>query len=87
LEDAWVLASALKTTGELQDALRAYEQRRAPRVRRVSRLAESERTNRPPNPLLSTAARLVPTAIASRAYARLVCSFSSVLNDERIVDQ
>jgi FAD-dependent urate hydroxylase len=81
LEDAWALRRALLEGGEPTRALRSYEACRAPRVRRISRLAESERTNRPPSTLLAIVARLTPVSVGSRAYARLIRSVSNVLND------
>jgi hypothetical protein len=48
-------------------------------VRRVSKLATSERTNRPAPALLAILARATPPRTAGRAYARLIRRFSSIL--------
>jgi FAD-dependent urate hydroxylase len=72
LEDAWLLR-------RLVTDLRRYERLRAPAVRRVSRMAASERTNRPAGAATRALARLVPPVVAGRAYTSLVRSFSSVL--------
>jgi FAD-dependent urate hydroxylase len=88
LEDAWLLRGALappRSTGnDLPDALRRYERRRAARVRLVSRMAASERTNRPPGPVLGLLARHTPASITGRGYARLVRRISSVLHDDHV---
>ncbi|MGC9670524.1 FAD-dependent oxidoreductase [Planosporangium sp. 12N6] len=85
LEDAWLLTRALAAGGrEIPAVLRRYEAKRAPRVRRVSRMAARETTNKEVNPLVARAARLVPAGVAGRAHTRLIRSFSSVLTDERI---
>lgn len=86
LEDAWSLASALRGTdgpGDVESSLRRYEASRARRVRRVSRMAASEVTERAPGAVTRLAARAVPPALAARAYLRLLRSFSSVLDDDR----
>lgn len=62
LEDAWLLRRALQSSGDPAAALRRYERRRTPRVRRVARMAASERTNRPPSAALGLLARLVAAA-------------------------
>jgi FAD-dependent urate hydroxylase len=82
LEDAWVLRRALRMPGDPAAALRRYERTRAPRVRRVSRLAASESTNRVPGAAVGVLARLVPGALAGRAHLALVRRWSSVLHDE-----
>jgi FAD-dependent urate hydroxylase len=84
LEDAWLLRRALSAGGDLAARLREYERRRAPRVRRVSTMAASERTNRPANAPTRFLARLVPPGMAGRGYLSLVRSFSSVLRDQRL---
>ncbi|MEV6493947.1 NAD(P)/FAD-dependent oxidoreductase [Actinoplanes sp. NPDC051633] len=80
LEDAWLLRRALAAG---PGNLRSYERIRARRVRRISRLATSEVTNRPP----STAARLAGRLLTPRLLARLqlaaIRRASSVLNDDR----
>ena len=83
LEDAWLLTRSLTATDDVASSLRRYERLRARRVRRVSRMAATETTNQAPGRLTRAAARLVPSALSGRAYATLLKSFSSVLNDER----
>jgi FAD-dependent urate hydroxylase len=84
LEDAWLLRRALAGGGDPARRLREYERLRTPRVRRVSQLAASERTNRPANATAKFLARLVPAGIAGRGYVSLVRSFSSVLHDQQL---
>lgn len=83
LEDAWVLRRALRTADDPATSLRRYERRRIPHVRLVSRMAASERTNRPPSAILGGLVRLIPASLTDRAYRRLIHRFSSVLNDEQ----
>jgi FAD-dependent urate hydroxylase len=85
LEDAWLLRRALAADGDPAGRLREYERRRAPRVRRISKLAASERTNRPAGAPTRVLARLVPPRVAGRGYTALVRSISSVLADERFL--
>ncbi|MER7273270.1 NAD(P)/FAD-dependent oxidoreductase [Dactylosporangium sp. NPDC000244] len=75
LEDAWALRRTLAGDGDL----RAYEHLRTIPVRRVSRMAASERTNRPAGPLTRALARLVPAGLAGRGYASLIRRCSTVL--------
>ncbi|NJC71598.1 hypothetical protein HC031_18000 [Planosporangium thailandense] len=82
LEDAWLLTRALRRTGAPAEALRRYERLRTPRVRRVSAMAASEVTNRPPRTVAKLAAHLLPPSLSGRAYLALVRRFSSVLSDE-----
>lgn len=82
LEDAWSLTHALSGTSDAPAALRRYERTRARRLRRIARMAASEITERAPLPA-RWAAKLVPSAVASRIYVHQLRSFSSVLNDER----
>ena len=82
LEDAWLLTRALRLPDDPVRSLRRYEQRRAPRVRRVSRMAASEITNRAPNTMTRLTARLVPASLSGLAYLALIRRFSSVLHDE-----
>ena len=82
LEDAWLLRRALAAGGDPVRRLREYERRRAPRVRRISKLAAGERTNRPANAPTRLLARLVPPHVAGCGYTALVRSISSVLADE-----
>jgi FAD-dependent urate hydroxylase len=79
LEDAWTLRRALSAGGDPVAALRGYERERAPRVRRVSRRAATESTNRPPNAATRLATRLLPPAVTGRTYLALLRSFSTVL--------
>jgi FAD-dependent urate hydroxylase len=78
LEDAWLLRRALARPGDPAPALRDYEHRRGRRVRRVSRLAASQITNRSPN-RLARAARAVPGGLAGLLYERVIRSWSDVL--------
>jgi FAD-dependent urate hydroxylase len=83
LEDAWMLREAIRDTRDVAASLRSYERLRAIRVRRVSRMAASETTNKPPHTLTRRAARLVPPSAAGSAYTSLIRRFSSVLNQEK----
>ena len=74
LEDAWLLCRTLRAGADL----RAYERERTRLVRRVSRLAASQVTNREP-PTVARLARVVPPALAGRAYATALCRWGSVL--------
>ncbi|MCO1653669.1 FAD-dependent oxidoreductase [Pseudonocardia humida] len=78
LEDAWLLRRALRG-GAVVPALRDYERRRARRVRRVSRLAASQVTNRPPARVVAALYRRVPPATAGRLYGLVIGSWSHVL--------
>ena len=81
LEDAWLLSRMLSADeNAIPATLRAYEARRAPRVRRVSRMAARETTNKPAPRLAALASRLVPPTLAGRAYTRLIRRFSNVLD-------
>lgn len=82
LEDAWSLTHALSTTNDAPAVLRCYERSRARRVHRIARMAASEITERAPA-AARWAAKVVPSAVASRLYVHQLRSFSSVLNDER----
>jgi FAD-dependent urate hydroxylase len=84
LEDAWLLDRALAADGPVENLLRRYEKVRSRRVRRVSRLAASEVTNRPPNAAGRLAGKLLSPAVAGRAHLALIRRFSSVLNTDRI---
>lgn len=83
LEDAWLLSRALARPGDPAAALRRYEQRRARRVRQVSRLAATELTNRPPHPMVRRLAGVVPSGVMSRAYLAMLRRWSSILHDEQ----
>ena len=48
-------------------------------VRRVSRLAARETTNKPPGPAARLAGRLLTPSAAGHAYLALICRFSTVL--------
>lgn len=84
LEDAWLLTRVLTDPGNLTEALRGYEHRRAKKIRPVSRLAGTELTNRLPHPLVRRLAGLVPGAVTSRAYLANVKRWSTILGDERL---
>lgn len=83
LEDAWSPTHALTGAGDdVPAALRRYERARARRRRRISRITASEVTERAPGPA-RWAAKLVPTALASRVHVWMLRSSSSRLHDER----
>jgi FAD-dependent urate hydroxylase len=83
LEDAWLLSRALRAAPvDVPGALRRYEALRARRVRKVSRRAGSERTNKPVPVPLRVLARMIPPSLVGRAYAAQLRGVSSVLNDE-----
>ena len=80
LEDAWMLTRTLtEPSGDLTTALRNYEQRRTRKVRRVSRLARTELTNKPPHPLVRRLAPMIPRSLISRAYLTQLKGWSDVL--------
>ncbi|WP_155368231.1 FAD-dependent oxidoreductase [Catellatospora vulcania] len=83
LEDAWVLSRVLRATpAAVPEALRRYERLRAPRVRKVSRRAVSERTNKPVPAPVRLLTSLMPAGLLAAAYAAQLRGVSSVLNDE-----
>lgn len=82
LEDAWLLRRALRSPGPPADALRSYERIRARRVRRISRLAASEVTNRPPPGAARLAGRILTARALARLQLRVIRRASSVLNDD-----
>jgi FAD-dependent urate hydroxylase len=84
LEDAWLLSRALAVAAPVPDLLRRYEKVRARRVRRVSRLAATESTNRVPNLAGRIAWKVLSPAMAGLAYHVLIRRFSSVLAMDRI---
>ncbi|GAB3971236.1 FAD-dependent monooxygenase [Plantactinospora veratri] len=84
LEDAWLLRRALGMPGDPAAALRRYERIRSRRVRRISRLAASEVTNRPPGALTRLAGRLLTPALTGRLHLATIRRCSSVLNDDRL---
>ena len=83
IEDAWLLRRALGGDGDVVAALRSYERLRAVRVRRVSKMAASETTNKPPKTLARLAVKFMPASMTGAAYTSLIRRFSSVLADER----
>jgi len=85
LEDALALTSALRRRGEgdVPELLRAYERGRTPKVRRVSRMATSEITNKPPNLPTRAMARLVPPRLAGLGYLNVLRRYSDVLAQDR----
>ncbi|GIH03805.1 FAD-dependent monooxygenase [Rhizocola hellebori] len=85
LEDAWLLSRTLRANPtDLPDALRRYEKLRTRRVRKVSRRAVSERTNKPiPSPARGLLA-MIPSSLIGKAYVAQLRGISSVLNDERV---
>lgn len=84
LDDAWLLRRALASGGEVTTALRGYEAVRARRVRRISRLAASEVTNRPPSVLARLAGRLAPAGLTARVQLAVIRSASSVLTGDGV---
>jgi 2-polyprenyl-6-methoxyphenol hydroxylase-like FAD-dependent oxidoreductase len=83
LEDAWTLRRALSAF-PVPDALRRYERVRARRVRRISSLAASEVTNRPPTAAGRLAAHLISPAMFTRLQLITIKRSSSVLNHDRL---
>jgi FAD-dependent urate hydroxylase len=83
LEDAWMLSRTLHLEGDASNLLRRYETRRAPRVRRVSRMATTEATNKPPGLARRVVQHSIPAGAAGRGYLMLIRRWSSVLNDDR----
>ena len=84
LEDAWLLRRALASGREPSTALRQYERVRARRIRRISRLAASEVTNKPPASIARLAGRLAPAEFSGRLQLAVIRSRSSVLNGDRV---
>jgi FAD-dependent urate hydroxylase len=84
LEDAWLLARALSSDRAPDASLRRYERVRARRVRRVSKLAATEITDKPPNAAGRLAGRLLTPGLAGRAHLALIRRFSSVLHNEGV---
>jgi FAD-dependent urate hydroxylase len=80
LEDAWMLRQVLRSDGEAEAQLRRYERERVPRVRRVSRMAASEITNKAPNVAMRVGARMLGARLAGRGYLALIRTFSTVLS-------
>ncbi|WP_281897370.1 FAD-dependent oxidoreductase [Phytohabitans aurantiacus] len=85
LEDAWLLSRALRVNPvDAPGALRRYEALRARRVRKVSRRAASERTNKPLPPPVRALTRMIPPSLIGRAYIAQLRGVSSVLNNETV---
>jgi 2-polyprenyl-6-methoxyphenol hydroxylase-like FAD-dependent oxidoreductase len=85
LEDAWLLSRALHTDpADVPSTLRRYEALRARRVRKVSRRAVSERTNKPVPSLVRVLTGMIPPALIGKAYVAQLRGVSSVLNDETV---
>jgi FAD-dependent urate hydroxylase len=85
LEDAWLLSRALRADpANVPGALRRYEALRARRVRKISRLAASERTNKPVPSLVRRLTRIIPPSLIGKAYIAQLRGVSSVLNNETV---
>jgi FAD-dependent urate hydroxylase len=85
LEDAWLLSRALLPgPADVPAALRRYEVLRARRVRKVSKRAASEQTNKPLPFLVRALTRIVPPSLIGKAYVAQLRGISSVLNDETV---
>ncbi|MFF5217951.1 FAD-dependent oxidoreductase [Micromonospora sp. NPDC000442] len=85
LEDAWLLSRALRVApADVPRALRRYEALRARRVRRVSRRAVSERTNKPLPAPVRVLARIIPPRLVGEAYVAQLRGVSSILDYETV---
>lgn len=86
IEDAWLLSRALYAAdpADVPGMLRRYETLRTRRVRRVSRRAASERTNKPVPSLVRRLAAMIPPSLVGKAHAAQLRRVSSVLNDETV---
>ncbi len=85
LEDAWLLSRALKAgPADVPAALRRYETLRARRVRKVSKRAVSEQTNKPLPSLVRRLTSLIPPSLIGKAYVAQLRGISSVLNGETV---
>ncbi len=85
LEDAWVLSHALGTgPDDVTAALRRYETLRAKRVRKVSRRAAGEQTNKPMPAPIRLLLGMIPPRLIGEAYAAQLRGISSVLNNETV---
>lgn len=82
-EDAWTLREALRAEDDVVRAVRRYEQHRAPRVRRMSRLAAAERTNQVPGPVAGLLMRRLPARLTGAGLAMQMRGWSSVLSRSR----
>jgi FAD-dependent urate hydroxylase len=85
IEDAWLLSRALRSAADPADVpgtLRRYETLRARRVRKVSRRAASERTNKPVPAVVRRLTGMVPPSLIGRAHVAQLRRVSSVLNNE-----
>ncbi len=84
LEDAWLLSRALRAQpADLPGTLRRYERLRARRVRKVSRRAASERTNKPIPPAVRALTGLIPPSLIGQAYLAQLRGVSSILTGAR----
>lgn len=85
LEDAWLLSRALRVApADVPRTLRRYEMLRARRVRKVSRRAVRERTNKPVPPPVRMLTRIIPPRLVGKAYVAQLRGVSSVLDDETV---
>ncbi|MBV1855102.1 FAD-dependent oxidoreductase [Catellatospora tritici] len=85
LEDAWLLSRALRADpADVAGALRRYEALRTRRVRKVSRRAVSERTNKPIPAPVRILLGMMPSALIGRAYVAQLRGVSSVLHEEAV---
>lgn len=85
LEDAWLLSRALRAQpADLPGTLRRYERLRTRRVRKVSRRAASERTDKPIPSVVRTLTGLIPPSLIGQAYLAQLGGVSSVLAGEMV---
>jgi FAD-dependent urate hydroxylase len=85
IEDAWLLSRAVGSQPtDLPGTLRRYERIRARRMRKVSRRAASERTNKPIPPVVRTLTGLIPPSLIGQAYLAQLRGVSSVLTGDRV---
>ncbi len=85
IEDAWLLSRALRANpADVPGTLRRYEALRARRVRKVSRRAASERTNKPLPAVVGALTRMMPPSLIGKAYVAQLRGISSVLNNETV---
>ncbi len=79
LDDAYALRAALSRHHDPERAARAYEAHRAPRARRMSALAATERTNTVPDPITRTLARRIPPALTGTLHGLMIRRWSGNL--------
>jgi FAD-dependent urate hydroxylase len=85
VEDAWLLSRTLRAhPADVPAALRRYETLRSRRVRKVSKRAASEQTNKPLPALARALTRAIPPSLIGRAYVAQLRGISSVLNNESV---